>query len=462
MGGGLSLLAGGAVARLRRLPDHLRRDERGNVSMIFAAMLVPVCAIIGMSVDLGHSLQVRTQVQAALDAAVLAGGRTYQITGSVSEAEEAARSHFQAALPPGVRAEAVNAVVDEASYSIELSGLASVDTTFLRILGKNAIPVSALSRASLAVGGSDKDLEVALMLDITGSMCSPCSKITDLKAAARDLIQIVVPDVQTEHQARVAIVPFSASVNPGSYRTAVRGPNTSNTSSCPSGNSTSGWHKYQCYKDTRNRDQQVGRTNCVSERTGEHAFTDAAPSGPSTRVNAVYGGTCPTSSVVPLTTSKDSLNAAIDGLQTGGWTAGQIGTAWAWYTLSPEWSGIWPSASQPAAYGSDEVYKIAVLMTDGLYNTEHSNFVRSGDQYGNPNSPNGRSNEQALALCTAMKAKGITVYTVGFMLDDETATETLSDCATSSAHAFVAEDGAELKETFREIAFQLSQLRLSK
>ncbi len=439
---------------------RFRSEQSGNISMIFAAMIVPVCAMIGMSVDLGRSLQTRTQIQGALDAAVLAGGRSYQVSGSAAEAQSTAESHFRDALPEGVHTEAINAVVDEASYTIELSARASVETTFLRILGENDITVSATSRAGLALGGNDKNLEVSLMLDITGSMAG--QKIEDLKVAAKDLIQIIVPDIQTEHTARVALVPFSAAVNPGSTRVAVRGPNSSNTSNCPAGNSTSGWHKYQCYQDTRNRTVQVGRTNCVSERTGPEAFTDAAPSTPAKRLNAVFGGVCPTSTVVPLTTNKQTLINAINGFNADGWTAGQLGTAWAWYTLSPEWNSVWSASSQAGPYEADDVYKIAVLMTDGEYNTEYASHVRARDQYGTPNSPNGRSDEQARALCAAMKAKGITVYTVGFQLEDENAVETMSTCASSTSQAFLATDGDELKAAFREIAFQLAQLRITR
>ena len=53
----------------------------------------------------------------------------------------------------------------------------------------------------------------------------------------------------------------------------------------------------------------------------------------------------------------------------GGTTAGQLGTAFAWYMLSPNWADIWPADSKPAAYGTAKLRKIAVLMTDGAYNT---------------------------------------------------------------------------------------------
>jgi hypothetical protein len=155
--------------------------------------------------------------------------------------------------------------------------------------------------------------------------------------------------------------------------------------------------------------------------------------------------------ILPLTNDKDALTAKIDTFVANGYTAGHIGTAFAWYMLSPEWSGIWPENSQPASYSDAATKKIAILMTDGEYNTQYN-----GTGYGTPS-------EQAVQLCANMKAKGIEVYTVGFDLGgNETATSTLASCATDASYAYVAADGNELKQAFRDIAIKLSNLYLSK
>ena len=62
-----------------------------------------------------------------------------------------------------------------------------------------------------------------------------------------------------------------------------------------------------------------------------------------------------------------------------GSTAGHIGTAWGWYMISPTFSYLWPTASQPAAYGEDHLFKIVILMTDGEFNTFYCNGVISQD-----------------------------------------------------------------------------------
>ena len=44
--------------------------------------------------------------------------------------------------------------------------------------------------------------------------------------------------------------------------------------------------------------------------------------------------------IMPMTKDKTALKARIDKLTTGGSTAGHMGTAWAYYLLSPKWNSI--------------------------------------------------------------------------------------------------------------------------
>ena len=224
-------------------------------------------------------------------------------------------------------------------------------------------------------------------------------------------------------------------------------------------------------------------SDCVVERTGSQKYTDAAPkSGQYVTAHytqsyttsgwgwgATKEGVCTVpagSEVMPLSSDVDALKAKIDGLSAAGGTAGQLGTAWAWYTLSPNWSSLWPSSSTPAAYGTENLQKIAILMTDGEYNTQYDSngiSVNSGQYPTCSSAANGCSTTQARALCTNMKAKGITVYTVGFQLGgNQTAIDTLNQCATDPTKFYNAADGEQLKQAFRDIALHLSSLYLSK
>jgi hypothetical protein len=218
-------------------------------------------------------------------------------------------------------------------------------------------------------------------------------------------------------------------------------------------------------------------STCVSERT-TNAFTDAAPS--TTPFGRIYPAASPMGStanpclgptIIPLSDSKTALKAQIDALQAGGSTGGHIGIAWAWYLLSPNFGYLFPSISQPAAYGSDHLYKVLILMTDGEYNSSYCNSVISQDSTsgsGSPNdhincnAPNGHSYVQSDALCDAIKDAGVIVYTVGFNVNSsQNAQNLVANCATSMDHAYYPNTGAELKTTFQLIAQEISELRLS-
>jgi hypothetical protein len=205
----------------------------------------------------------------------------------------------------------------------------------------------------------------------------------------------------------------------------------------------------------------------VVERTGANKYTEAAP-GAYNYIMTKYNsnGSCAlgaSGQLVPLSSDKSALKTKIAGLTTSGGTAGQIGTAWAWYTLSPNWNSIWSSSSNhAAAYGTANLQKIAILMTDGEYNRQYdANGVSTSDSNGG-SAANGTATNQARSLCTGMKAKGITVYTVGFDLGgNQPAIDTLSQCATDPSKFYNADDGEQLKQAFRDIALKISQLYLT-
>jgi Flp pilus assembly protein TadG len=210
--------------------------------------------------------------------------------------------------------------------------------------------------------------------------------------------------------------------------------------------------------------------NCVTERTGANRYTDVAPS--TTRLGINYpttGNPCGSAEIMPLTSNRNALNARIASLTANGTTAGQIGFAWGWYMLSPNFAYLFSGEGRPAAYDPEETLKVAILMTDGEFNTHYCNGVVARDASGvstadriNCVAPNGSGFAQAEAMCDAMKARGIVVYTVGFDLGGVAgAAEVLEECASSPAHFFNADDGTELRAAFQSIGRAIQQLRLT-
>ncbi len=480
------------------------------------------------------------------------------------------------------------------------------------------LPVGAHSE----VDRSSRNIEVALALDMSGSMRG--QKLQDLKAAAKDLVDLIVQPVQTPYYSRVALVPWSYSVNPGTYLDAVRGTVTGSTSITDIGINLTG-PEQSIRKATRRRPVEItsrghgfangdvvwisgvsgmtqinnrafvvtNRTNntfelndqngnridgrnygrlsgrsgrvqkcrnndcsltvtsarhglrdndqvyitgvsgmtqvndrihqvgnattdtytidmdanalspyrsggrswcarpgctwyafenenrnltthrisdCVTERTGREAYTDAAPTS-SARVGRNYpdpDGDCMESTIQPLSSSIRGIKSNIDDLSVSGSTAGQIGIAWGWYMVSPNFGSLWPS-SAGAAYNTAETLKAVIIMTDGEFNAPYCNGVMARG-YNAPNAEsnncdpdNGEPYAQSRALCDAMKARGVIVYTVGFQIGSRGNARTLLQYCASSASGFHdAGSGSELSEAFNAIGRDITKLRISR
>jgi len=449
----------------KRLLARFERDESGQVMITFGLLATAMFLMMGGAIDIGRWLHARSVTTSALDAGVLAGGRMLQLDGTnVSGAVLSAKQYYSENIKDRipVASDTVGFTATNNNLSFTATGNAYIKTPFLSLAGIEQLPLlnlsgSDYSTSTLAVGGNaENSIEISMMLDVTGSMAG--QKILDLKAAAKDLIDIVVWADQSKYTSKVALVPFAYYVNVGSYASQVRGTATAGTCSTP------GCDKYtftKRYGGTAT--YKIG--NCVTERTGAHAYKDTGPdAAPVGRAYPdAYGNCNPINQIMPLTNNKDALKASIDSFTAGGSTAGHIGTAWAWYMLSPKWAYLWPSTSQPAAYHAAKLQKIVILMTDGEYNTQYCNGVNDGTI--NCSSPNGDSATQARALCAEMKKNeyGLTVYTIGFNLGgNQTAIDTLSLCASDSSKFYNAEDGTQLRQAFRDIALKISSLYLSK
>jgi Flp pilus assembly protein TadG len=448
---------------------RLKADERGAALLLFTIMLVPMLAVVAVAIDLSRVLLIKQKLVNAADAAALAVGARSGL--SSDEATAMAQSFIRAHYPDAEFGDLQGFNVVPGTTQVDVIVTARIPMTFLQVINVTTMDITVHSQAARA----QRKLEIALVLDRTGSMAG--KKITDLKAAAKDLIDIVVWDNQTDtYYSKVALVPYAAGVNVGDqYRDQVRGGITLGTclQNIPGcllflfTNATGGLRTYQI-------------SSCVSERAGAHAFTDAAPSAAFLGRNyPAANNPCPSDAVVPLTNDKSLLKGRIDALQASGSTAGHIGTAWGWYLLSPNFGYLWPVARRPAPYselaerdpwGQPILEKIVVLMTDGEFNTMYCNGVISRDSWSgsgsasdhiNCDAPNGSSIAQAQSVCGNMKAAGVTVYTVGFALAEQSAINLMGQCATDATHAYLASNGAELRAAFRDIATRIVSLRLT-
>ena len=412
--------------------SSLRDDERGATAMIFAISLFALVMMLGIAVDVARAIHTKTKISNALDGAALAAAKSlHDGSMSIADITALARRYFDTnvMLDFGTISD-FQATIDRDNSTVRLVATADVPTTFARVGGFDRVTFPTTSAAAF----DPKDIELGLSLDVTGSMCNPCTKIEDLRTAASDMVDILIPSGKTtSNKVRLALAPFAAGVNAGRYAVPATNKRASDT--------------------------------CAFERDGANQATDAAPSaGGFLKVAGDRGvvdrrDNCPTSAeVTALSDDNAALKLAIGRLRSGGSTAGHLGTAWAWYLVSPEWSSLWPVASRPVAYGDKKTIKAVVLMTDGVYNT----FGGQCDRNCSNTSAQARdSQDVARRLCQGMKDKNVKVYSIGFKLDDPRAENVLRDCASSAVTFYRAESGEQLRQAFRQIAEDLLRLRLA-
>jgi Flp pilus assembly protein TadG len=600
-----------AVAgRLRRF----FRGEKGNVAMLFALACLVIFPMAGFGINLSRVMVEKHKLQMATDAAALAAAHDPFM--SAEERLLIIEAHLNHVEEDIGREIAYRFSQDEESR-ISLTTSINVNTSMAHLMGRDYLTVT--TRSDAIQGGAD--IEVAMVLDITGSMAG--GRITALREAAGDLVDIVIKEEQEPYYSKLAMVPYAVAVNVGDYADDVRGdirPGVSITAASwqvgaqrnvtaitranPAVVTSSGhgfrngdrvwisgvsgmtainnqvfmvagatadtfklpgvdsrrfaaysgdgiirrclntncevqvtaaghglangdhvwitgvegmtqvnrsthetWVVADASADTYDLVGSVGPSygaytangrsfctvagcecfrfsnassgaqrlhqisRCATERTGVEAYTDI----PAEDAPVGYGylstaNRCPTNQIVPLSDDRETLHDAVDDLVIGGSTAGHLGVAWGFYTLSPDFGSIFPESSRPATFGRPKLHKFVVFMTDGAFNSSFCRGVLSrtstagsgstADQI-NCNSENGNSYIQAAAYCTAIKDAGITIYTVGFEVGALAAARTaLTNCASSPQNAYFASGSAELVAVFQQIGREINEVRL--
>ena len=272
--------------------ENFGKDESGSIAIIFGLLATVVFLSVGAAVDIGRWQHARTRTLAAIDAAVLAGGRSFQVNPDAAKALQIAANVYADNINTRspVLSDNVAFVAVDNNTAFTATGNAWIQTPFLKLAKVDKLPLlnnagTEFAKAVLPGGGSlnaKTHLEVSVMLDVTGSKSG--SKLTAMKTAAKDLVDIVVWADQSTYTSRIALVPFSSHVNVGGYAAAVRGAVT-NTGTA----TTTAQYNAAVYQRYKYHEEVSARTitNCVTERTGTEAYTDAPPS--SAPVGRSYG-----------------------------------------------------------------------------------------------------------------------------------------------------------------------------
>ncbi|TIY09327.1 MAG: hypothetical protein E5V18_01635, partial [Mesorhizobium sp.] len=423
----------------------------------------------------------KSSLQGVVDAAVTSTARDLT-TGVIQEAD--ANKSVQAFLDANSRAGILQAdrivldklTVDKTAKTVQADAHVDVGLYF-PIFSTGDMQRVAASTTALY---SDKQIEVAMMLDVTGSMAANwyrrTDKIGDLQVAAskavRDLLRSNYD--KNDPRVRVAIVPYAEAVNTGGLASTVfvetrYGSKVPPPIDAPVSVSLT-----------------LAPDKCATERKDKDGFADYSPDGPYTprlnnngktylaKVNRDYRiRSCPSATLIPLTADEDKLLDTITDFSAEGVTAGGIAAQWGYYMLSPSWRSAIADAglgAGPANFDGRKVAKVAILMTDGRFNTAFAKERGAPTIQGQEQT----SRDNAEAVCANMKRDGIEIFTIGFDLNDPTMTVTerdqaksvLKNCSTADTsslkHYFEAATGTELAAAFDEITGNIEKLTIKR
>jgi len=442
---------------LRGTATRLRAAEQGSVAMIVGLSIIPLMLALGLAVDGGLAYGAHSRLQGAVDAAALASARTASAESANVEAD--ARMFFDANFPPGYLGSRVtdfDADFDEETGELNVDAVIDMPTYFMRVAGVSNVSVATSATAQKLLSG----IELALVLDVTGSMNqsdpSGGTKIEALKVASETLLDVIYGENDTVDDVSISVVPYNTEVNLGSDRTDLL------TGFDEDAFGDEGWQ------------------GCVEARSAPHDQDDSPPSeegftaflwpagegtgfNPSSDPNAF----CPESEVLPLTAERAVISGHIDDLEAEGFTMTNVGFTWGWRSISPLWQGEWDSAEAPVDYDHPNISKAIIFMTDGRADWAPGYYTSYGfladDRLGTTNETIAESevNDRLLESCELAKEQGIEVYTVMFDLDDPVIEADYRSCASSNEHFFDAPDGTALEAAFKNIAGQLTSLRLT-
>jgi Flp pilus assembly protein TadG len=141
------------------------RDRTGGVAPLLALAIIPIMGAVAASVDYSRASAIRSAMQSSLDATALMLSKTAQGLNS-TQLQDKATEFFTAVFNhPEAAVGAVTPNLTQPSsgnFALTVSGTATVNTLFAKILGLSSIDLTASSQVLWGI----KKLNLALVLDM--------------------------------------------------------------------------------------------------------------------------------------------------------------------------------------------------------------------------------------------------------------------------------------------------------
>ena len=558
-----------ATRLVTRPVARLADDERGAIAVQFALLLIPIAILTFGLIDISRASVQRRQLQDALDAATLMAARSTATTNAdLDTIGDAALATEMSGL--GVTLTATNSTFALGDNNTVVGTIQNVviKPIISNLWSNKDTPVSATSTVMRSVN----KLEVALVLDNTGSMASSLgsggSKIDALITASKSLVDVLGAAAAraTETDAvKLSVVPFSMTVNVGSSYQGQTWLVGTQPATYGADNFASGGDRFAYLSNL-----SLSWGGCVESRPAPFDISDAAPGGADTRTLFVpffapdepddatvyksgssgsqyrdartvnngtiynnwitrdmgYNGSsstdwntrqkavskyalsnstnknvnyvistakdsdsdygpnagCGIASLLRMTNLRTAAGVSTVKTKLGqmvatGNTNVAMGAMWGWHTISPN-----APFADGSAYGTRNVTKVIVLLTDGdnvMSSASNPNkgtysgygYASQGRLLDANNTPiNGNSDDEdrrdamddrQKKLCTAAKANNVQIYSIGVGVSSHSKA-VLQACATKLDMYYDVTDAAQLTSVFNTIAGSIQNLRITK
>lgn len=465
--------SGGVVKFVK---GYLRRTG-GAIAIMFALMVPVLVGIVGVSLDLSQAYLVKQRLTQALDAAALAAAAS---STDSAEITQKVLDFFAVNYPPEELGITFTPTVQIVGDEVIVTGSAQYNTLFLKVLGIRQIDVSGETTVVREVQG----IEVVLVLDNTGSM-STNNNIQALKNAASNFVYIMYGiDVDDGGDAdpsaldgmatrdrdfiKVGMVPYSTSVNVGSYGFGedlngdYYGPSFVNN---PFGlnyttyyNTSNDW--FGCVLAHDNPDDTLDHEGpwdmyryCRDENDDPYCDLRWSDTRQEYYVRQKPNYNCVKTPITPLVTSPTQLKDSIDTMVASGHTYGNYGMVWGGRVLSEEYP-----FEEGVEWGNQYWRKAIVMMTDGN-NTMHNRYSVYGPTQDHNIGVNDLNN-RFVDVCDDLKEKGVLIYTVTFYGANSSTKDYYRECATAESYYYDAPDQQDLIDVFETISRELSNLHI--
>ena len=381
-----------------KVAARLARED-GNITTLALIMFVLMISVGGLAVDLMRYEEIRTSLQQSLDRCTLAGASLTQ----EMDPETVCRDYVAKA---GHTEDLTDVTVTEGLNFREVAadGMAFEKPFFAHMVGIDNFDIPAGSIAEQRIS----DIEIAMVLDISGSMVNTPSRIANLKTAGKVFVQSVL-ESDAEQRTSILIVPYNGQVNLGPT---LRSKFNTTLHSGRAGVDCVDLPASVYASSTMSRVSPMSVTahadtySTTSQASGFVALND------STATPAFANRWCPTKSdgtamvqnyVQMPNNNIGTLQSQIDGLTAIGATSINAGMKWGLALLDPAarsiYSELTPSvipavfAGRPFDYTLDSEpnptsMKVIVLMTDG----EHFAEERVNDAFKSGNADIWRGN----------------------------------------------------------------------